>query len=107
MKGDQIGIRAADPTPQELPLSNQTRFSAKKVDLAFLRRLIWAKDPNQESHQKKDQPSVESYLVHWGRRSEICALRVSFWFQPTFARWTAHPLTFVGRVTPGTTSEQR
>jgi hypothetical protein len=27
MKGDQMGIRAAYPTPRELPLSNRTRFS--------------------------------------------------------------------------------
>src|SRR3954468_16330223 len=28
MKGDQMGILAADPTQRELPLSNQTRFNA-------------------------------------------------------------------------------
>src|SRR4051794_6831974 len=28
MKGDQMGIRAAYPTPRELPLSNRTRFSS-------------------------------------------------------------------------------
>jgi len=27
MKGDQMGIRAASPTPLELPLSNWTWFS--------------------------------------------------------------------------------
>src|SRR3954453_7545624 len=28
MKGDQMGIRPAYPTPRELPLSNRTRFSS-------------------------------------------------------------------------------
>src|SRR3954454_7932058 len=28
MKGDQMGILAADPTQRELPLSNQTRFKS-------------------------------------------------------------------------------
>src|SRR3954454_6552188 len=29
MKGDQMGIRPAYPTPRELPLSNRTRFKLK------------------------------------------------------------------------------
>src|SRR5829696_8536465 len=32
MKGDQMGIRAAYPTPQELPLSNWTWFSLRDYD---------------------------------------------------------------------------
>jgi len=33
MKGDQIGTRTAHPSPRELPLSNQTRFSHARVRL--------------------------------------------------------------------------
>jgi hypothetical protein len=32
MKGDQMGIRAAYPTPLELPLSNRTWFNAGVPD---------------------------------------------------------------------------
>jgi len=31
MKGDQMGIRAAHPTPRELPLSNQTWFRCNRI----------------------------------------------------------------------------
>src|SRR3954451_20912730 len=33
MKGDQMGILAAYPTPRELPLSNRTRFKSKLLQL--------------------------------------------------------------------------
>jgi hypothetical protein len=35
MKGDQMGIRAAYPTPLELPLSNRTWFKKR----AFMNRI--------------------------------------------------------------------
>src|SRR5215213_3397947 len=38
MKGDQMGIRAAYPTPRELPLSNQTRFRTYDFSSDLLRR---------------------------------------------------------------------
>src|SRR3954453_19338711 len=37
MKGDQMGIRAAYPTPRELPLSNRTRFKYGLADPALLK----------------------------------------------------------------------
>src|SRR5215212_6080729 len=40
MKGDQMGIRAAYPTPQELPLSNWTWFSFVRHPCAGA-RLLW------------------------------------------------------------------
>src|SRR3954453_10491083 len=36
MKGDQMGILAADPTQRELPLSNQTRFSCRVFAVPLL-----------------------------------------------------------------------
>jgi hypothetical protein len=44
MKGDQMGIRAASPTPLELPLSNQTWFSFRPQTTAFALGLrVWRK----------------------------------------------------------------
>jgi hypothetical protein len=47
MKADQMGTRTAHPSPQELSLSNQTRFKSpaeKKVSnfkTLFLTSLVW------------------------------------------------------------------
>src|SRR3954463_7919208 len=51
MKGDQMGIRPAYPTPRELPLSNRTRFSRISLLDRFIDQLllalvqIFARDP--------------------------------------------------------------